>query len=124
MGPSGSLLLAAFLGMFAGFATTAISGRWMALFLAAIFGLIHKKDGAPGSGSRSMGGLLLLLLHPAPWLIFVGLPYFAHRFLWLHPTSAALCFFWALFAAVLFQILLVTIAIRRARKLRADKGTP
>ena len=116
-----NVLFAIFLGLLAGAALTVLCGRWINLFLG-FFALSRPDAGIPGSRPRVVGAPLMLVVHPAPWVMLMGLPFCLYRFVFLRPTPASLWFFGALFAVAVPSVLHMVTLSRRVQKQSVGSG--
>lgn len=111
-------------GFMAGLVVTAFCARWVGFFLAALIGALRKRAESSGARIRLFGQPLVLLLHPGAWILLVIIPFFAYRFIWLHPTHESRLFFGSLVLSVAVQVVATTVAIRRARRKLANRVPP
>ena len=65
------LFMAGNLASIVGFVFAALTLRWVARVLNA-FGLLGLKVGTPPGSEVRVAGLAALLLHPAPWILLIG----------------------------------------------------
>jgi hypothetical protein len=79
--------------------------HWVVLFMGAIV-----------ARPRSKIGIALGLLHPAPWLVFVGAPYWA-IYLFKHPQHVEFLWFLGVVVVTFIGILVysVIVAVLRSR---------
>jgi hypothetical protein len=119
-----SVFFAVGLGFMAGLAVLAFCARWLGLFLAALIGAVRKPAESIGARIRLFGQPAVLLLHPGAWILLGIIPFFAYRFIWVHPTHESKLFFGSLFLSVAVQAIMATFAIRRARRKLADRVPP
>lgn len=61
-------------GIFAGLFFVAMSASWISLFLSAI-GKLPEPPNQGAVKKASKIGTVLAFVHPAPWLLLVGVPY-------------------------------------------------
>jgi hypothetical protein len=113
-------IFAVALGFMAGFVVTAFCARWVGLFLSALVRATNKPTTSISARLRRFGEPAVLLLHPGGWILFGIIPFFAYRFIWVRPTRDSRLFFGFLLFSVVFQVVLANVAIRRARRKRAN----
>jgi hypothetical protein len=117
----GHFAFAVALGFMAGFVITAFCARWLGLFLAALIGAVRKPAESIGARIRLFGQPAVLLLLPGAWILLGIIPFFAYRFIWVHPTHESRAFFRSLLLSVAVQVVAVTVVIRRARRKVANR---
>lgn len=110
-------------GLFFGVACIPFLTHWLRLVLAALGRGVDtsKRHKRP---RRSAGFLVLAVIHPAPWLILVGLPYLAHRILTSDPRPVWHWFFAGLSATVPLIGVLIFVFVRKGRRTAARSVTP
>jgi hypothetical protein len=111
------------LGVVAGFFYAPLLVHWLSLFLSAIgkFPATTKREAV---ARRSMLGVSLAVIHPAPWLLLVGVPY---AFVHFHDRPAWADWLWFIGSAIVTSVGLWTFALlmmhrnqRRAAKVNAS----
>src|SRR5258705_9720635 len=91
-----------------GFFFAAFTLKWIARVLHS-FGLIDVKVGASPDRAGRVAGLAALLLHPAPWLLLIGVAYLAHWAVAMRDTTTRVV---VLSWSIGTYVVVVTLAIR------------
>lgn len=121
---NGNAVFAVGFGVMAGFVVTAFCARWVGHFLTALIGAVRKPATSVVGRIRLFGEPAVLLLHPGAWILLGIIPFFVYRFIWVRPTRESRLFFGFLLFTVVLQVIAVTVAIRKARRKRANSGPP
>ena len=105
-------------GLFAGLFYVALCSKWASLFLSAIGRLPEPlKQGAVNKASTI--GIVLSMIHPAPWLLLVGVPYALVHF---YQRPSWLAWVWFIGTALIVAIAQVTFVLsmiyRNRREIR------
>jgi hypothetical protein len=106
------------LGVLAGLFGVLFVGHWVTLVLGAL-GITARTTPDRTARTPSKVGLILAVLHPAPWLLLVGVPYGAIQLL-QHPLGAE--WKWFIGSAVVSMVVGGTFAAVTGRR-AAGRGT-